>query len=119
MTTNAFRRAARITALAATLTVLLAASPALADTPERWADAAPMSTLKALLIFVGGPLVLFVVISTLALAPSLIRGDRRQRGVTSWSDPAWFGNEVARSEGPAQGELESGDAQTGGASARW
>lgn len=116
-TTDALRSAARITAAAASLTVLLAAAPAFA-TPATWEEAEPMSALTALLIFVGGPLALFVVISVLALAPSLIRGDRRQRGVASWTEAAWFGNEVSRTEQP-RGEIEGGDSQPGGASARW
>lgn len=117
-TTDALRRAARITAVAAPLTALFAAAPALADTPAAWEEAEPMSTLTALLIFVGGPLALFAVISLLAFAPSILRGDRQRRGVASWTEPAWFGSEVGRSEQPGR-ELEAGDRQPGGASARW
>ncbi|MGH3432103.1 MAG: hypothetical protein ACRDQB_04625 [Thermocrispum sp.] len=117
-TTDAFRRAARVTAAAAPLTVLLAAAPALADTPSAWEEAEPMSVLTALLIFVGAPLALFVVISLLVVGPSMVRGDRNRRGVASWTEPAWFGNEMSRSE-QSRGELEGGDSQPGGASARW
>lgn len=117
-TTNALRRAARISAVAAPLTVLLATAPAVADTPASWEDAEPMSTLTALLIFVGAPLALFVVISMLVLAPSLIRGDRQQRGVASWTEPEWFGNEMTHTDQP-RAEIDSGDGQPGGASARW
>ena len=129
-TTNACRGALRIVAAAAApVSVLLAAAPAFADAPATWEEPEPMSTLTALLIFVGAPLALFVVISVLALAPSLLRGDRRRRGVASWTEPAWFGNEVPRAE-QSHGEIEAGPpspgdqtesrpAQQGGASARW
>lgn len=117
VTTNALRRAAHIVAVAAPL-VLLAAAPAVANTPSTWEDPEPMSTLTALLIFVGGPLALAVVITLLTLGPSLVRGDRNRRGVASWTEPAWFGSEVDRSEQP-RGELESSETHTGGASARW
>ncbi|HET7328253.1 MAG TPA: hypothetical protein VFJ14_13325 [Nocardioidaceae bacterium] len=122
-TTDALRRAARVSVVAAPAAVLLAASPAFADTPASWQDPAPMSPLTALLVFVGIPLALFVTIALLTLAPSLIRGDRQQRGVTSWTEPDWFGNEVSRTQHPRgeqpRGELEGGTAQSGGASARW
>jgi hypothetical protein len=117
-TTEALRRATRITAVVAPLTVLLTAAPVIADTPSTWEEPEPMSTLTALLIFVGVPLLAFAVISLLVLAPSLIRGDRQQRGVASWTEPAWFGSEV-QGTGPSRGELEAGETETGGASARW
>jgi hypothetical protein len=117
-TIDALRRATRITAVVAPLTVLLAAAPVIADTPSTWEEPEPMSTLTALLIFVGIPLLACAVISLLVIAPSLVRGDRQQRGVTSWTEPAWFGSEV-QSSGPSRGELETGDTETGGASARW
>lgn len=104
--------------MAAPLGVLLAAPPALADTPAAWEDPEPMSTLAALLIFVGLPLALFVVISVLAYAPTLIHGSRAQRGATSWTDPAWFGDEVGGTERPRP-DIESSEKPVGGASARW
>lgn len=118
VTTNALRRAAHIVAVAAPVVLLFAAAPAVADTPSTWEDPEPMSTLTALLIFVGGPLALAAVITLLTLGPSLVRGDRNRRGVASWTEPAWFGSEVDRSE-QSRGELESSETHTGGASARW
>jgi hypothetical protein len=123
------RRAARAGAFAIAVTVPfgpLATAPAVADTPAAWETPPPVPTLQALLIFVGIPALLFVVITLLAMAPSLIRGDRQQRGVASWTEPAWFGNQVKGE--PERGEVtnpqsvaevESSEGQSGGASARW
>lgn len=118
--TDALRRAARITALAVPAALLLVtAAPAVADTPSQWEQAEPLSTLDVLLLFVGGPLALVAIITLLVMGPSLVRGDRNQRGVASWTEPAWFGSEVTRTE-QAPHELDSGsESQTGGASARW
>ena len=125
------RRAARASAFAAAVTIALAAVPAAADTPAAWETPPPVNTLQALVVLVGIPALLFVVITLLTLAPSLIRGDRQQRGVASWTEPAWFGNQVKGE--PARGEItspadrgepvaadaESSEEQSGGASARW
>jgi hypothetical protein len=146
MTTTASRRAARAAAVVAAVASSFVAAPALADTPSTWERPEPMSTLTAVLIFVGGPLAIIVVITLLTLGPSLVRGDRSRRGVASWTEPAWFGSEVSRSdrshpqltgahdrhaaEGAALGRSEGSrdeaaeaagrpEGQTGGASARW
>lgn len=123
------RRAARAGAFAIAVAVPLgplATVPAAADTPAAWETPPPVPTLEALVVLVGIPALLFVVITLLAMAPSLIRGDRQQRGVASWTEPAWFGNQVkgepergeVTSSQPAA-EVESSEGQSGGASARW
>lgn len=124
------------------LPVLLAA-PASAATPVTWQDPPPMSPLQALLIYGGIPLALVLLITTLVLAPSIIRGDRQQRGVASWTEPQWFGGpgqavtagghdhrrelgagaagarEETGSAGSGAGSGAGSSHQAGGASARW
>jgi hypothetical protein len=104
---------------------VLLGSPALAGTPGAWPSPPPMSTMSALLIFVGGPLAIIFVVTLLVLAPSLVRGDRQQRGVASWTEPQWFGgpgDAVPAGRQASRGEIGTGEAteeQPGGASARW
>jgi hypothetical protein len=123
------RRALRVGAVAVPAASLLLASPAVAAPPTSWNDPAPMSLLHALLVFGGIPLALMAGITLLVMAPSLIRGDRQQRGVSSWTEPQWFGGPAdAVPAGPvARGEIEGGHESeparetesAGGASARW
>ncbi|MGH3356478.1 MAG: hypothetical protein ACRDOJ_11320 [Nocardioidaceae bacterium] len=117
------RQVARGCAVAVPFAVTTVAQPALAATPVTWTDPAPMSLLTALLIFGGMPLALGLVISLLVVAPSLVRGDQTQHGVTSWTEPEWFGGSgdaVPAGRHAARAELESSESeQAGGASARW
>ncbi len=106
--------------------VLATAAPASANTPVGWEETDAMSVLDAMLLFVGGPLVISVVLALLVMAPSAIRGGGQQAGLSRWSEPQWFGGgdqaAVGRSggdhaalEAPAPAEAEQG----GGAGARW
>ncbi len=123
---------------AATSGTLLLAGPAVADTPAAWEEPGELSLLTALLVFAGIPLALMAVITFLVSAGGLVRGDRQQRGVASWTQPEWFGGPQApenpRGSRSAGVELEgSADAaaatrsraeseelrEPGGASARW
>jgi hypothetical protein len=118
------RRALRVGALAVPAGSVLLAAPALAAPPVTWSDPPPMSTLQALLIFAGIPLALILVITLLVMAPSLIRGDRQQRGVSSWTEPQWFGgprDAVPAGRHTAHAEVGTGKKaeEPGGASARW
>lgn len=105
---------------------LLLGSPAMAGTPGTWPNPAPTSTAQVLLILVGGPLAIIFVITLLVLAPSLVRGDGQQRGV-SWTEPQWFGgpgDAVPTGRQASRGEIGPGgepvwEEQPGGASARW
>jgi len=63
------------------LWVALAPASAVATTPEGWEDSEPISTLTALLLFVGIPVALFLGIVLLTVAPSIARGS------TPSSDP--------------------------------
>jgi len=106
---------------------VLLCSPALAGTPNTWPNPRPLSGMDALLIFVGGPLAIIFVITLLVLAPSLVRGDRQQRGVASWTEPQWFGrpgDAVPAGRHAPRAQIGSGgrpaeEEQPGGASARW
>ena len=106
---------------------LLLGSPALASTPDSWPSPPPLPIMNALLIFVGGPLAIIFVVTLLVLAPSLVRGDRQQRGVASWTEPQWFGgpgDAVPAGRRASRGEIgtgeeTAGEEQPGGASARW
>jgi hypothetical protein len=95
-----------------------------------------MSPLEALLVFAGIPLGVMGLITLLVLAPSLVRGDRQQRGVSSWTEPEWFGgpgDAVPAGRTAVRGEIGPDGTQgqhtgegtpdrveePGGASARW
>lgn len=109
---------------------VLSATPAAADTPTTWPEPDPMSTLHALLLFVGVPAGLFVVIALLVMAPSVVKGPRYRPGLSWWAKPEWFGG-PAEVDGAHRLVLEAGhgsdDAPVsthvertgGGASARW
>jgi hypothetical protein len=124
-TASTARLALRVGAAAAPPVAVLLAPPALAATPETWGDPAPMSLLQALLIYGGIPLGLMAVITVLVMAPSLVRGDRQQRGVASWTEPQWFGgpgDAAPADRRTAPAEVTTGDDErehAGGASARW
>ena len=94
---------------------LVLATPASADVPEYW-NTEEIDTLAAILVLVGVPLLLFVVITFLVYAPSIIRGERIAPGQPV-TENQWLG-------GPRKsaGELaapDTHDSQAGGASGRW
>jgi hypothetical protein len=106
------RRLARVAALVVMVTVPLVSAPSYAEVPQGWSDPSPVNGLQALLLLAGIPLLLFVVITLLVVAPSLARGER-----TGPAADEWFG-------GPGQGAKEiaagsSESSETGGASGRW
>ncbi len=111
------RRLVRSLALAPAALVLTGALPAMADTPAKWPEADNGSTLDALLLLVGVPLLLFVGISVLAALPSMIGGQRYDAAVAFRDNPEWFG-------GPRTGlDAAPDDASEpqgrGGTSANW
>ena len=75
-----------------------------------------ISNIAALLIYVGAPLLLFLVIALLVMAPSMARGPRYRPGLGWWAAPIWF-------NGPddADAAVRTATATTdgGGTSARW
>lgn len=102
-------RAARWSALlSVVLWVALTPSFAAATTPEGWEDSEPISTLNALLLFVGIPLALFLGIVALTVAPSIARGGKPS--VDRWASPQWFNGppgDRALGAAPAMGGAES------------
>jgi hypothetical protein len=118
------RTAVRTGVLTATIALLaLPATPAaaatlLASARDDGDDPGPgLSVIQTLGIFVGIPVLLFVVIAVLVAAPSAARGPRYRPGLGWWAAPVWF-------NGPDDAERAVRDAvgstgQGGGASARW
>lgn len=105
------------------LVMALAATPALADTPESWSDEASVSGLEFLLVLFLIPLGLALVVGVLAAIPSMLSSSDDYEPGQAWrGDSLWFG-------GPRKGleasttlnekELAESHEQTGGASARW
>ncbi len=69
-----------------------------------------MSTLHALLFFAGIPLLIFVAITLLVLAPSLAKGPRYRPGQEWDAEPERFGVVPARTGGGPDRQLEEGAA---------
>jgi hypothetical protein len=114
----------------------------LADTPATWSEGPFISTLHALAIFVGIPLLVILTVSLLVYAPSWARGPRYRPGQPWQSKTEWFGASVAadpplrllEDAGPGTGTTgssrvspvpehpdarERSDGGSGGASATW
>jgi hypothetical protein len=95
-----------------------AAVTVLANAHDDGEDPGPgLSVLQTLGIFVGIPVLLFVVITVLVAAPSAARGPRYRPGVGWWAAPVWFNgpDDAERAVRASAGAANDG----GGASARW
>lgn len=97
-------------------TLVVGAGPASADTPEGWPDEPSIDVVEMLLLFVGVPLLVFVVVAALILAPALARGESISPGQKE-PEPEWLG-------GPRKsaGELaapDSAGSKAGGAGGGW
>ena len=110
----------------------------LADAPTTWPDPPPMSTLHALLVFGGIPLLIFIAVALLVMAPSVAKGPRYSSGERWESQPERLGTLPAsetssrpnrqigsgatatreHATDPTE-ERVSGDDTTGGASVTW
>lgn len=96
--------------------VAVLAAPAHADVPEGWAPTESVNGLQAVVFFVGGPVLLFVLIALAVYLPAMIRGERLLPD-HSGGEAQWLG-------GPRSGtrELTSAahdETRTGGASGSW
>lgn len=117
MTTKLARRLRRTSVvLLAGALVAAAAAPAGADVPEGWSNPDAVDPVEAVLLFVGVPLLLFLVITALVVIPGIIKGERFTPGGQVTEDQ-WFG-------GPRSGTAElpapdGQDSKAGGASGRW
>ena len=110
------RRAGRAAALAAAPVLALLAAPAHADVPEGWAPVTDVDPLHALLLLVGGPLLLIVLIVLAVYLPAITRGEKLLPD-HSGGEPQWIG-------GPRQGVAElpgpaGDDSRAGGARGSW
>ncbi len=108
-------RAAAVAAIGAAVTVATAV-PALAltdgDDPGKG-----LSAGMTVLIYIGIPVAAFLVIATLAVAPSMLRRPRYRPGRPWTADPLWFA-------GPDDADaalraVRVGTTAKGGASAEW
>jgi hypothetical protein len=100
------------------VTVAALSAHLFAEAPNTWPSPPPMSTLHAILLFVGGPLLIICVITLLVLAPSLAKGPRYRPGQDWEAQPEWLGDnaDAKAAQLTAGGEADS---DLGGASARW
>ena len=95
---------------------LVLATPASADVPEFWTAPDDIDNLGAILLLGGVPLLLFVGITFLVYAPSIIRGERIAPG-RPVTENQWLGG-PRKSAGELAGP-DSDDSEAGGASGRW
>lgn len=107
----------------------------LAEEPTTWQQGSDMSAFTALLVFVGGPLLIMAIVTLMVMAPSLAKGPRYRPGTEGDEANAseWFGvlpgsdgqAELAQADTPQRQLATSAspdrltDEDTGGASARW
>jgi hypothetical protein len=103
----------------------LLSAPAYADVPEGWSDQTEHNSpdaLHALGVYVGAPLLLFVLIALAVYVPAMARGEKLLPDHAGSSGPGvpegqWIG-------GPRQGVAElpaadGDDSRAGGASGSW
>jgi hypothetical protein len=111
------RRSLRALAIVPAFVLAIGAAPAFATPPESWPPTDNGSTLHALLLLVGAPLLLFVGITLLVSLPSMIAGHKYDSALAFRDQPEWFG-------GPRKGvDAAPDDAGAhqgrGGTSANW
>jgi hypothetical protein len=120
-TRNLLRRSV-LAFIAALVAVVALPAVASADTPEAWDKPPHVSGLEFLTVLVLVPLGLALVISLLALLPSLIH-DRGYEPGQSWrAEAEWFGGPrkgVDAADDLSPQEIESAEAGRGGTSGQW
>ncbi len=94
----------------------LLATPAHADVPEGWSEPETVDTLQALLLFVGGPILLFALIALAVYLPAMIRGERLLPDHGA-GEAQWLGGPRSGTHELASPELD--ESRTGGASGSW
>lgn len=115
--TARLRRAATVlSAVAVGASLALTSAPAHADVPEGWSEPDPVGGLHALMVFLGGPLLLFVLIAVAVYLPSMVRGEPLLPDHGE-GEAQWLG-------GPGTGTRElpapdDEDSRAGGASGSW
>lgn len=117
------RRARRAAVLAGAPVLALLAAPAHADVPEGWGGQTTTNDLDflgALGLYVGAPLLLFVLIALAVYLPAMVRGEKLlpdHSGSQQLPEGQWIG-------GPRQGVAElpgpdGDDSRAGGARGSW
>ena len=120
------RRGVRSLVLLSAPASALLASPALADVPEGWGDQTEhtsLDALHALGLYLGAPVLLFVLIALAVYVPAMVRGEKLlpdhsgPGGRAALPEGQWIG-------GPRQGVAElpapdSDESRAGGASGKW
>ena len=111
-----------LTVTASLVAVMALPATAMADTPAAWEKAPHVSGLEFLLVLVLIPLGIGLVISVLALLPSLIH-DRGYEPGQSWrAEAEWFGGPrkgVDAAEDLSPKQIETAESGRGGTSAQW
>jgi hypothetical protein len=112
-----------VLALAASLVAVVALPAiAMADTPAAWEKAPHVSGLEFLLVLVLIPLGIGLVISVLAVLPSLIHDRGYQPGQSWRAEAEWFGGPrkgVDAAEELSPKQIETAESGRGGTSAEW
>ncbi|MCF6376960.1 hypothetical protein L2K70_05035 [Nocardioides KLBMP 9356] len=117
------RRGVRALVLGSAPVLALLAVPAHADVPEGWGGETQhrsLDFLHALGLYLGAPLLLFVLIALAVYIPAMVRGEKLlpdHGGPGGHPEGQWIG-------GPRQGVAElpapdGDDSRAGGASGRW
>lgn len=114
----------RVVLAVITSVVAVVALPAVAsaDTPAAWKDAPDVSGLQFLVVLLLIPAGLALLISLLAVLPSIIRDSGYAPGQSWRAEAEWFGGpqkgiEAAADLSPQQ--LEAAETGRGGTSAQW
>ena len=105
--------------MAATAALALLSAPAHADVPAGWGvqtEHTGLDPLHSLGVFLGAPLLLFVIIAVAVYLPAMIRGEKLLPDHSA-GEAQWIG-------GPRQGVAElpapdDEDSRAGGASGSW
>ena len=96
--------------------VALLATPAHADVPEGWSEPEAVDWLQALLFFVAGPILLFVLIALAVYLPAMIRGERLLPDHSA-GEAQWLGGPRSGTHELAPSEHD--ESRKGGASGSW
>ncbi len=114
------RRAALVVGCA-TILLLAYAGPASADIPVGWSHPPPVNALRAIMIFVGIPLLITLVILAFLYIPPVLRGES-VAPAGARADDQWFGGRRKTAElEPATHASPDADADrdAGGAGGTW
>lgn len=111
-----------LTAVTAVVAVVALPAVASADTPAAWDQAPDVSGLQFVVVLLLIPAGLALVISLLALLPSIIKDTGYAPGQSWRAEAEWFGGpqkgvEAAEDLSPQQ--LEAAENGRGGTSAQW